>query len=237
MGTTNPHDDPRPPRSRAPVLLTRDDAESALYVDFEGREKGMPVVLGVLRTSQPDTVFTQWVTDDRFLPAAEAKGLRVLRIEDAIDELANEVATTRCKLVAWSEHELDMFERYGRPDATEVLRAAYRNAIPLVKIWRRRLAPDWHPPKTRLRDRGSHRLPAYMAKMGCELPQGLGMYKTGHRLASVEGMLGRKGEYALLTPTVKGQWTKVLKHNEQDCVGMRCVCLKAAADLEGERGR
>jgi hypothetical protein len=67
-----------------------------------------------------------------------------------------------------------------------------------------------------------------MRRMGFDVPRAFGPNLTGRRLRAVHEMLRARGyEYERLTPTKKGQWTRVLRHNEYDCAGMRHVCLEA----------
>jgi hypothetical protein len=212
-------------------MLSLDEALRALYVDFEGRVSEPPILVGILPAGR-DLEFRQVVLDADFAAAGAAKGLAVVDARATIDGLADEVATTGACVVAWSMHEWELFERYGSRDATAVLRAAYRNAIPMVRKWRATFATDWMPPRSRLPTRGRHTLSAYMARFGCEVPPAFGPYNTGQRLRSVREMLESKDQqYARLTSTVKAKWTKVLMHNRFDCFGMRCVCLGATADL------
>ena len=71
-----------------------------------------------------------------------------------------------------------------------------------------------------------------MKQMDCSVPTAFGPLLTGKRLRAVGNMLIARGnDYSRLTPTVKAQWTKLLKHNEYDCFGMRCVCQRALGDL------
>jgi hypothetical protein len=47
----------------------------------------------------------------------------------------------------------------------------------------------------------------------------------------VRGQLARRGDYAALTGTVKGKWTKALKHNWHDCNGLRELVVRVVAEL------
>ena len=215
-------------------LLTVEEAASAFYVDFEGRQDEAPVLLGILSPIGDELRFRQTVLDERFRSAADAKGLPVEDIGKAIDALAGEIDASAACVVAWSTHEWDVFGRYGSDDARSVLRKAYRNGIPLAKRWRAAFSPDWMPPKSKIPSRGRHSLAAYMARLGYEVPTAFGPNNTGQRLKTVTEMLEARGDYSHLTPTVKGKWTKVLRHNEYDCRGMRWVCTEASSAI-GER--
>jgi hypothetical protein len=126
-----------------------------------------------------------------------------------------------------------MFVEHGSPSAKAVLKDAYRDAHRLAKRWRTICAPAWMPPLRPRARGGRHTLAAYMDKLGYVVPSALGPNQTGQRLKAVREMLiAREFEYARLTRTVKGKWTKVLGHNRHDCFGMRHVCLLAAAELE-----
>ncbi len=212
-------------------LLTAQEADLAFYVDFEGRQDEAPALLGVLNPIGDGSRFRQTVLDERFRSAAAAKGLPVEDIGRAIDALAGEIDASGACVVAWSTHEWDVFSRYASDDATTVLRKAFRNGIPLARKWRAAFAPDWTPPKSKIPGRGRHSLAAYMARLGYEVPAAFGPNNTGQRLKAVKEMLEARGDYSRLTPTVKGKWTKVLRHNEHDCRGMQWVCTKTSSDL------
>jgi hypothetical protein len=224
-------DDVSPPNDR---LLTAEESRTALYVDFESRENEEPVVVGIL-TSGEAPALRQVVLDRDFTSAAEAKGLAVSTIPDVVHELAlSAEGSSRC-VVAWSTNEWKVFARHGTDHDKDVLRAAYRNGIPLARAWRSRFAPEWTPPRSPIPNRGRHTLDAYMKKLGYEVPVGCGPYNTGRRLKDLRDMLVRWDfEYTRLTPVAKRKWTMLLCHNEHDCRGMQFVCMRCAGDLERE---
>ena len=200
---------------------SNEEVHDAYYVDYEAWEKGPPIILGVLRVLDGVESFRQEVLHEEFRAAAIAKGLTYSTAKDSIERLANEVATANVVVIAWSQHELEDLFLSGSPRAIEILSAAYRNAIPLATSWRRRCVPNWHPP--------NNSLAAYMAKTGYQVPNAFGLKQTGQRLRAVHKMLiSRDHDYGVLTPVVKGKWTKVLGHNGHDCRGMRHVCQIAA---------
>lgn len=214
------------------------DAElsRAFYVDFEGPQDGPAVLVGILKVAAGEESFRQEVLDEDFQAAAIHSGLAHASVRESLERLADEVSALGAVVIAWSEHELEVFERFGSDRAAATLGSAYRNAIPLAKRWRQKCAPDWHPPKSPLPNGGRHTLAAYMEKMGYEVPTAFGPYQTGQRLRAVRKMLlTRDHDYEALTHTVKGKWTKVLRHNEHDCRGMRHVCEIAARELIGDR--
>lgn len=201
---------------------SRGEVQDAFYVDYEAWKDGPPVVLGILRVHEGLESFRWEVLHEDFRSAAAAKGLRYSTPEDSLERLADDVSSAQAAVIAWSQHELeDLVEPYGSSRAIDVLSAAYRNAIPHATNWRRRCAPDWQPP--------NNSLAAYMARTGYHVPSAFGPNQTGQRLRAVHKMLvSHDHDYARLTGTVKGKWTKVLGHNAHDCRGMRHVCMVAS---------
>jgi hypothetical protein len=203
------------------VPPSNEEVGSAFYVDYETWQDGPPVVLGVLRIHNGVESFRQEVLHEEFTPAAVAKSLAYSTPADSLERLADEITAAGAVLVAWSQHELDdLIDPYGSSRATEILTAAYRNAIPLARSWRRQCAPEWKPPE--------ESLAAYLVKTGYHVPSAFGYKQTGQRLRAVHSMLAsRDHDYGRLTRAVKGKWSKVLGHNGHDCRGMHHVCMVA----------
>jgi hypothetical protein len=75
-----------------------------------------------------------------------------------------------------------------------------------------------------------------MKLIGYSVPATHGPGNTGARISYIrERLPSRGGNFCRLTPTTKSKWTNVLQHNRHDCVGMRAVVMRAAADLGNSR--
>jgi hypothetical protein len=209
-------------------------ARSAIYVDFEGRVEGPPVLLGVLSPSvegAPD-LFQQFVFDPLFAEAASAGGAEYVPLEEAVRLLLKR-ATAAHPIVAWSQHEKDtLLEITG--DRMALANRRYQDGKQLAKQWRREVRPDLQPES--VPGRGRHRLSFYLDAIGYQVSSSHGSGLTGQRLKAIRAALERHaGRYDLLTPVQKRKWTNLLEHNRHDCVGMKEFCLRAAADLAAAR--
>jgi hypothetical protein len=127
------------------------------------------------------------------------------------------------RIIAWSDHERDeLAARLLDEDDRRWFGDHVIDAKPLAKRWKRRVRPEVvfeRDPKNRMR--GRHRLDRYLGLIGYSVPKILGPGNSAQRIRAVRGQLARRGAYAALTRTVKGKWTKALKHNWHDCNGLR----------------
>jgi hypothetical protein len=142
----------------------------------------------------------------------------------SLTEVATELARkSECEerpIIAYSQHELNLFMAYAQIDIAKL----YRDARMIAKRWKNMVHPD-----ARLKSRS---LKDFLEFIGFARPTHLGYRKSTKRLNAVREMLRRKGSFDALTPVVKAQWTKLLEHNVIDCRGMRAVVLRAATELE-----
>jgi hypothetical protein len=123
-------------------------------------------------------------------------------------------------IIAYSQHELNLFMTYAQVDISQF----YRDARMIAKRWKNIVHPD-----APLKGRG---LKDFLEFIGFPRPTYLGYRKSTKRLNAVIEMLHRKGSFDALTPVVKAQWTKLLEHNAIDCRGMRALVLRAAHELQ-----
>ena len=219
-------------------VLTPVEAERAIYIDFEGTETDPPSFLGAAWADGDGGVrFVQYVLEPALWPAAEAAtgvcgGTMVPADWSDLAELRRIAEAEDRRLIAWSDRErkalvdgvLDEGDRRWFDD--NVL-----DAKPLAKRWKRRMHREVvfeRDPKNRMR--GRHRLDRYFGLIGYSVPKILGPGNSAQRIRAVRGQLARHGDYAALTKTVKGKWTKALKHNWHDCNGLREL-VRVVAEL------
>lgn len=205
------------PRTAKRRILTPQQADRAVWIDFEGFANASPTLIGVLI----DGVLEQVVLEPLLAEAARAKGLRLSTLRQEVDRL---VALCRAEgrvLVAYSRHELKVIRDHCGLDVSDI----YRDALKIAKRWWRRT----HPGRP-LEDRS---LNAILALVGHPVPPHLGERKTTHRLRGVLAGLAAKGTYDALTPVVKAKWTKLLEHNASDCRGMELLVQLAVSNGAG----
>ena len=114
------------------------EALQALYIDFEGGKDQPPVLLGVHRRGRGTRPYVQQdVVDEVF----EGLVPRYLPLRDAIANVVRRAEHGDRRIVAWSEHELDVVRTLldGDPDLVARLEARYANARAFAEYWRNKL--------------------------------------------------------------------------------------------------
>ena len=217
--------------------LTPIEAERAIYIDFEGTETDPPSFLGAAWADDAGGLrFVQYVLEPALWPAAEAAtgvfgGVLTPADWPGLAELRRSAEAEDRRIIVWSDRErkaladgvLDEGDRRWFDD--NVL-----DAKPLAKRWKRSVRPEAvfeRDPKYRMR--GRYRLDRYLELIGYSVPKILGPGNSAQRIRAVRGQLTRRGDYAALTRTVKGKWTKAHKHNWHDCNGLRELVRVVAA--------
>ena len=190
--------------------ITKQDAERAIYIDFEGFEAREPSLIGV----SIDSHFEQVILSISLRSAAKAKGLAIRDGKEYLNELFNLAIKENRKIVAFSSHEKEQCHKWYGLNISQV----YVNANLISKAWYRKTYPLPREKITGLKD--------YLKLIGVYRGDYLGVRQTTQRIKAVEDMLERKGEYELLTRVNKAKWTKLLEHNKIDVEGMKSLVLK-----------
>ena len=186
--------------------FTSEEAESAIYIDFEGFEDKKPSMIGTLIGEK----FEQVIFDETLRLAAEFNDLSFIPIELYLTTLRDKAVAEGRRIVAYSSHEKTMFQQHANLDIS----AQYADARLIAKVLRRKLEPDRPRPKA---------LKEYFELIGYNRPAYLGERLTTSRIRAVADMLGKRKSFQSLTPVVKAKWTKLLQHNKHDVVGMRAL--------------
>jgi len=223
-------------------ILTSEEAQRAIYIDFEGTAVDPPSFLGVLWFSDSgERDFKQLILEEALWPMTIGKpstefgpctketwkGLGAIR-KLSVDE--------ERLVIAWSTHESsELAQRVDGLDG-EWFSENVVNAIPIAKFWKKKAFPEVvfkkSPKKWKM---GKNSLDQYMRLIDYQVPKAFGPGNSASRIRAVREMLLKKGgDYSLLTPTAKGKWTKALLHNWHDCNGMREVMIRCAE--KGEYG-
>jgi hypothetical protein len=214
--------------------ITTSEVDKGIYIDFEGNVGAVPTMLGVLYTdlASNQEVFTQYVLDEAFYPAGDAKEECVnLPINETFSSLAELARADDRRLFAWSTHEQSVVEEYlpdGRTKETILERIVDSHRI--ARRWKNRFYKDVHFPY--ITGQGRHRLAEYQKLINYSLPTTATSGNTGQRLSSIRRQLiTNNSDYSQLTGVTKSKWTKLLSHNKHDCVSMREVAIRAIKDL------
>lgn len=194
------------------------EAERGIYVDLEGFQAKPSALVGILVGDELEQV----VFDPELRSAAEAKGLRVSSFPSEAARILDQAVREDRVVVGYTQHERDLFAKWGGVDLGE----HYRDAHKIAKRWKKKLHRGEHIAGWGLKD--------FFSFIGYEVPSHLGRTNTTNRLRAVLEMLSKRGSYEALSPTKKRQWTNLLTYNQHDCRGMRELVLRAARELEGK---
>lgn len=210
--------------------MTAEDAHRALYIDFEGCKDQPPILLGCTRrfTGDPTHVVTHVVTDAVFGSLAQADGLEVLSLAEAVEHILQRAERKDRRIVAWSEHELDIVRRYC-PEQLERFAARYVNARGVAEYWRNKCHGGVKPE--------TGQLARYLDLVGWEVPERAGPDRTGDTIRLLRGAFERRHTAADLTDNQRRRWRDLRDHNRHDCMGMRRVCITATREIAAAGGR
>jgi hypothetical protein len=193
------------------------EAERAIYIDCEGFQGQAPALIGVLI----EVCLEQVVLDPVLGPVADARGHRCASLRDEVQRLVDLSIERSVPIVAYSQHERNLFVAFARTDIGE----RYRDARKIAVRWRNTLHRE--APRT------GNSLKDFLRFIGFQRGSHLGDRQSTKRIRAVRDMLQKRGSYERLTPVKKAQWTKLLDHNSIDCRGMQALVIRAATELSG----
>jgi hypothetical protein len=209
---------------RAVREISPAEARQALYIDFEGETDKAPVLLGCAR--RPGRGSNKWVwqaiTDPEFEPVSRADGIELLPLPDAIERILQRAEARNCRIVAWSQHELDIVEEYC-PEKLDRFAARYVNARLVAVRWRNKCYGGRKPETNTLAD--------YLVLIGYGVPGHAGPGHVGETIRIVRKSLEKSRGIDGLTEKQLRRWSDLREHNLHDCAGMREVCLRASREI------
>lgn len=202
--------------------LSYAEASRALYIDFEGEKDRLPVLLGIHRRGRGPKPFLQ---QDVLDPAFAGLGCRLMTLRGSVGNVVARAEHRDCRIVSWSEHDLEVVRtlRGEDPDLVARFERRYANALGVAKRWMNRLHRADLPPDGRLAE--------FLASIQYEVPPDAPSGRVGETIRIIRPRLER-GE--ALTARQQQRWTELLEHNRHDCAGMRAVCLRATRELDAE---
>ena len=216
--------------------ISLDEAQRAIYVDFEGVMNAAPVLLGAFWVDDLEGEhFVQYVFDPILKTAAEAKSFAndgecvyLPTMEEALEKLCAIAEREDRLFVEWSIREEEAVREAAVAAAVSTCFASrVRNGLPMARQWKNRLHPKVEFPKN---ERGrSNTLTNFMAFMGMPAPSHL--KPAASRIREVSRQITRGGSYEAITGVAKAKWTKLLQHNKWDCRGTRHVLMGVCEEL------
>ena len=212
---------PRPAGEKHFKQLTAAEAGRALYIDVEGEKDKPPVLLGILRRRGrgPEPAVHQLTVDADFETLAD----EALAFIAAVERVVIRAEARDCRIVSWTEHDLEVVRRLRDEDPDLVARfeARYANGKRVAERWMNKLHHDG-----RLAD---GKLTTYLAHIGYDVPHGGRAGQVAHTIKSMRPTLhgGRP-----LTARQQERWAELREHNRHDCAGMKAVCLLATREID-----
>jgi len=195
---------------KLPISMKRATASEVyrgIYIDFEGREKESPSLIGILI----DGRFEQVVLDRSLGPAAEAKGLAMSTIEEEIKQLLQTAKSENRWVFAFTQHELNTVRKYT--SLGDDLERQYKDGHKIVKTWFRGEYPNILVKGMGLKD--------YSVALGEPPPKHFGSRKAAGRIKYLRDSLARNADYDSLPAGAKRKWTVLLSYNRWDCDALK----------------
>ncbi|MEO5896374.1 MAG: DUF3293 domain-containing protein [Vicinamibacterales bacterium] len=218
-------------------MVTPAEASRAIYIDFEAlqtKPHSTPELLGVL-DAEGGHQFQQLIVDHALAPARVANHrCHVVNLRVAVEGLLERAESEDRLIIGWSLFDRDVAVR-ALPDSSMRLVARYRNALQTARPWLRAIHPEVIITRAGEFD-ARHTLKKYVAIAGYPgVPAFAGAAPARwlrHMLAQLESNSGR---YRRVTSEAKRDWHKVLDYNHHDCLALRHLVVKAAAELASWR--
>ncbi len=212
---------PRRPNRPSFKRLSPDEAERALYLDFEGNADQPPVLVGVLRREgRGERPFVQQEVLD---PVFASLGLPVMSLLAVVQKVVVRAEARDRRIVSWSQHDLEVVRRLAadHPELVERFEARYANAKSVAQRWVNKLNPERRPVDGRLID--------YLGLIEYVVPEAAEAGEVGETIRRLRRTLDAGRE---LTANQHERWERLLEHNRHDCAGMKRICLRAARELD-----
>lgn len=205
--------------------VTPDTIHRALCIDFEEQTGKQPVLLGSARRNGTGGYLPVWqcLTDPEFAPLAASGGMEILDLHSAIERILQRAEKNDRRIVAWSNHELDVVRDYC-PDLVERFESRYVNARTFAEYWRNKCHAGDKPDVATLA--------SYLGLIGYDVPPEFGPGLVGETIRRVRKSLEKGHGVAGISADQLRRWEALRQHNRHDCIGMRKVCLRAAEEIE-----
>ena len=223
-------------------MLSPDEAQRAIYIDFEGSKDKEPAILGSLwaygKTPTDDKLrcvhdihhpSLRSIVDEIELSHDDLKDYQQhsRSIEQSLNALLLLAQAQDRLLVSWSPSEFLRIGEYVSSDLFTLFQHTYRDGKATAMAWSEQ---EGEPVA-----KGSNTLVHYFKATDYPVePEVYGLGKTTQRLNSVINGVKNKGSYEALIDSQKENWGNLLIHNFYDCHGLRHVTKFAATALQEE---
>lgn len=210
--------------------IDADEAARALYLDFEGPgpskavKNPLPVFAGLLCEDE----YRPTVLDTRLDDAATARGLGFCGLDEFLESLLKRARDENRRIVFWTSHEEELFQERGYPpgDIGFDVRIDAKQSDGLKTRFAqfKRDEKDWKDPKSaksrkkKLRPKAFGLLTLLTETIGLPRSSGYGAGLVGKWIRTMLDQAEKKASYEDWSRGGKGSLTKLIKHNEHDCI-------------------
>ena len=216
--------------------ITVQEAERALYLDFEGpgpssKDKNpLPLFAGVRCESK----YTLAVLDKCLESLAQEREVGYETLDNFLSDLLARAREEDRRIVFWTSHEKNLFASRGYPPGDigfDVKIPAKASELGCYFSSFRKAVAAFKNPKTSktrkksLRPKAFGLLTLIAAEIGYPRPGDYGAGLVGKWVRHILGQATRKDRYAVWTQGGKAAVTKLLKHNRHDCFATERVLI------------
>lgn len=206
-----------------PKSITREEAQRAIYLDFECNIKQPPSFAGTII----DDTYQATLLEDIFKPVATSKKLMMQDLLGFAQKILKLAQSEDRVVVAWSKHELG-FLIEQTPDIEPLYRDANKIVLKFFKDRRKHTVKKLNNQIKKAKAEGLWRNNKVGLKDWLQLdyvdygyPKNLKSFSPGEALREMrEQLIKKRGSYAKIAPSVKRAFSNLVTYNEHDCRGM-----------------
>jgi len=206
-----------------PATLSRDEFESAIWLDFEGLhgEETLPSFAGTLIDG--DFNFTILNEDLKMLEKSRM-GLSYVEIGDFTERLVERAVSEGRVIVGYSEHDLGRIRKISEKH-DENMRIHYRNANLLAKKFFKKNRRKTYQKLKKKAEEAEKKvgLKDYLKLdyVGYDYPNLPEEFRPSTAIANLISQCRKKSTYSRMTETSKQRLKLLKEYNEHDCKGMK----------------
>ena len=201
--------------------ISKDEAKSAIYLDFEGNKDKPPSFAGTVIDGEYQGTFLE----EEFKSVARHRKMFLQDLPDFTAKLLRKAETEKRIIIAWSTHELDFLSE-SHPNIEEY----YLNANKLVmKFFRdnrkrtiKKIKAKIDEEKLFMKRKPGLKDLLQLDYVDYNYPKAFVGFSPSKEITRVRKQLTNKsGLYKNLSRGAKVALGKMIKYNEHDCMGMK----------------
>jgi hypothetical protein len=204
-----------------PRSLSREESESAIWLDFEGLHYRPPTFAGYLIG---DTYQIDILNSEIFTLSESPHGLGCHELNECCAWLVEKALREERVIIGYSEHELKCINAVD-DNFKENMGELYRNANGFVGKYFRKNRNRTFKQLTEIAKEEGRRvsLKDYLKLdyVGYDYPDDLDDFRPGSAIANIVSQCRKKGTYSMISKQSKERLNRLVTYNEHDCRGMK----------------